>query len=244
MLNHFATAHTEQELYRYWHSLPAIYGPATSGHISAGDRLLNLLAAKMVASSSFAAAMVQFELEYNEANLPPEFRSALLFSDGSNDLKVQFLPPRFNAALAHIRCSNYTYDEAKTYLHQQDQLLTKVSTTAVINAVSTEPQQAQKRKGKQRKPTTALEGETTTAAASSAPVSNSLTNCCVVCCCGDSFQPTHPTDTFCSTCYKSFKEHQKKSKDHFIRSVRNFRTQEILDDYDAIDEMESGRYLP
>jgi hypothetical protein len=249
MIQHFSSAHSAQELYRYWHSLPALYGPATSGHISAGDRLLNLLAQKMPETSSFTATMTQMELEFKDAKLPDEFRSALLFSDGSNDLKIQFLPSRFNAAIAHIRNSNLQYAEAKIYLHQQDQLLSR-TTTAAINAVSTssaQPTAVSKRKGKKNKqPINTLEGDKSQqghATQGHALVTTDHSNCCVVCCCGDSFQPKHATDTFCDNCFNSFKEHQRKSKEHFIRGIRNVRTQEALDDYEALEDYESGRYL-
>jgi hypothetical protein len=252
MLQSFALVHTAPQLYRYWTSLPKLYGPATAGHIRAGDNLLNLIARVMVQQSSFASTMAQMDIDYAEAELPEKLISAILFSDGTNDLKLQFLPARFNAALAYMRISNAKYADARTYFHQQDQLLTRAITaqqsTAVVNAVAVPQAQPaqhrhqQKKKGK--KPTTNLEGDEGQVTIPPPDASTQHVHITVECVCGRHFNPSRRNDTFCPDCATAYKDYQKNARESYIRNARAVHRRSQVEDmsYEDLEEAEQNGF--
>ena len=139
LLPQFSELIHDMEIYEYWLALPTMYGPETMGHIAFGDLIFDTLYTTMKDTYLFASTISQLEIDWTEAHFSDEMKSAILFSDGSNKFKYQFLPQRFNSALQYVRTNNLSYDAAKNYLRVQDQLLPRapqvIAPSTQVNAV-------------------------------------------------------------------------------------------------------------
>ena len=232
MLPHFATLVNEMDIYEYWISLPTLYGPDTMGHIAKGDLMLDTLSRTLHESELFAPTISQLEIEWTEANISKELQSAILFSDGHNKLKFQFLPPRFNSALQYIRTNNLTYDQAKTYLRVQDNQLPPILTPAVPPpAVIQAVQQKNKKKPKSTSPSTPSDS-------TSLVPTEQHTSCVTLTLCSLCDNTACRNNTLCKNCNDDYKKSQRKMKDDWIqnKSIQRIQAQYLDEEGDFEDD--------
>ena len=227
------------EIYEYWLALPTMYGPETMGHIAFGDLIFDTLYTTMKDTDLFASTISQLEIDWTEAHFSDEMKSAILFSDGSNKFKYQFLPQRFNSALQYVRTNNLSYDAAKNYLRVQDQLLPRAPQ---VIAPSTQVNAVQQQKKRPSKPTSSTTHSTSDDAKNSLVVHNTttpkfvhVTIQCELC--------DNPTNGYkqklCQHCNKEYHTETNVSKDQW---VKNRKVNQITSSYDKVEYLDDADY--
>jgi hypothetical protein len=224
-------------IYAYWKELQSTYGHDTLSHIAQGDSFLSTLAIKMQDSDSFVPTMSKMKVLWDKANFTEEMRLGMLLSDGTNPLKLQFLPQRFNKAIENARLQNYTFAKAVKYFAKQDQQ-TKRTISVQTTSVNRVSKKTEARSDISVKQTRKRKFPLTTKEASNTSDEEDGEVCC--CGCGEEYIKKREHYTSCLKCFrKKLKKDKKQQLKQTIKRIIN--EQADSDDDDDISAREMNR---